>query len=1011
MDLRRSLRAVRSLNDLPAVVATLEHHPTWEPVPNEAWTSPKSHGFTVFAVGRTGEVPWLGLESNVPEQDAVTLARHIHRRGKVALVFALDSRSRRLTVAVAFENCPSIDLDLGNPDGDSLASLLRLAGGSGSSSLAFGVRAADALSTEPVSRRFFRQFRATLDRMSAGLPGRMRPEDRHAVVLLQLTRVLFLYFIQVKGWLAGRERFLAEEVDRCLSRGRRIQRDILRPLFFGTLNQAPDARSAAALNFGAIPFLNGGLFEPHPLERQYTSDIPNQLWQEAFDGLFERFHFTVSEGAESGRVAPDMLGRVFEGVMSPESRRASGTFYTPAALVDRILDAALTALLTSRLGCAEAEAERRWRDPDPATADILSRVTLLDPAAGSGAFLLRALERLAGCRLKRTGTVTEQKRQILRRNLFGVDRNASAVRLTELRLWLAVIADDPTERPERVAPLPNLDCLIRQGDSLFDPIGWASTSPAARPSAEQAAELSRLRQEVITISGARKGPLMRRLREAESQALRQSLDMAESLNHSAIAECLQQARLRDLFGQRRGLDPELRERIDSLRRSLRDLRGAKRRLSHDGEVPWFHYQSHFADVFAEGGFDIVVGNPPWLRSEAIPLEVRRRLAGRYRWWSTRGSYGNSPDLAVAFLERAVELTRPGGIVAMLLPAKILSAGYGTAARHGLTTRTTLHVVADLTGTSEASAFDATVYPLALVTANSTPASDHLLRTSLPLTGAKRVRQSELTCGAPWILVGRGIRGVLSALEMEHPTLGEAITCHLGVKTGLNQIFLNPPSDLEPEVLRWAVRGRDVKPFRCRSRIRLLWSHDSAGYPLRKLPSRAQAYVNQHESALRARHDYQNGPPWTVFRARPAIARYRVVWPDVARRLTAAPLTTERDRQRIPLNSCYVALLKNAAQAEALASWLNSTWIGALARLSAVPASSGFARFNAQVVSRLPLPPSSLGDPLLSELALRARSGALVQEDLDDLVAKHLGLSISAQRALRAAPAFSSGNRR
>jgi hypothetical protein len=107
----------------------------------------------------------------------------------------------------------------------------------------------------------------------------------------------------------------------------------------------------------------------------------------------------------------------------------------------------------------------------------------------------------------------------------------------------------------------------------------------------------------------------------------------------------------------------------------------------------------------------------------------------------------------------------------------------------------------------------------------------------------------------------------------------------------------------------------------------------------------------------------------------------------------------------------VALLKNAAQAEALAGWLNSTWIGAVARLSAVPASSGFARFNAHVVSRLPLTPSSLGDPLLSELARGARSGELVQEELDNLVAKHLGLSISAQRALRAALAFNSGNRR
>jgi len=149
----------------------------------------------------------------------------------------------------------------------------------------------------------------------------------------------------------------------------------------------------------------------------------------------------------------------------------------------------------------------------------------------------------------------------------------------------------------------------------------------------------------------------------------------------------------------------------------------------------------------------------------------------------------------------------------------------------------------------------------------------------------------------------------------------------------------------------------------------------------------------------------------VFRARPAVARYRVVWPDLARRLTAAPLTSRLDLQCIPINSCYVAPLSQAERAEALAAWLNSTWIGALARVGAVPASSGFARFNAQVVARLPLPSSAMVDPSLSQLARRARSGAPVQQDLDTLVAKHLGLSTSAQRALRSVMAAAASHRR
>jgi N-6 DNA Methylase/Eco57I restriction-modification methylase len=999
MDLPRSLRSIQSLADVPPLVAELSHQPAWEAVPEEAWNRRGARAFKLWVVGQTGELPWFGLESRAPECDAVSLARRISRRGKVALVLALDPHAGRLCIAVAFDRCPAVELELASPPSEALASLSRLAGSPEGGALAFAARAAEAFSAEPVGRRFFREFRGTLRRMAEGICGSsdQDEDDRHAVVLLQLTRVLFLYFIQAKGWLGGRERFMAEEVDRCLSRGRQIQRDLLKPLFFGTLNQPREVRSRSALRFGLIPFLNGGLFEPHPLERQYRSDIPNRLWREAFDGLFERFHFTIAEGQPSGSVAPDMLGRVFEGVMTPDARRASGTFYTPASLVDRLLDAALIALLRDRLGCANVEADRRLRDPDPDVVRVLSQVTLLDPAAGSGAFLVRALDRLSAFGAPGCNTAV-RKRMVLQRNLFGVDRNAAAVRLTELRLWLAVVADDPADHPDQVSPLPNLDCLIRQGDSLFDPVGLDRAGGIL--GAETTAELSRLRQEVIGAAGAHKRSLVRRLRQLEARAVTHSLAAAERGHQSAVAECLQQARSRDLFGQRRGLDRELCVRLDGLRHALRGLRQAKRQVAREGEVPWFHYQSHFADVFARGGFDIVIGNPPWLRSESIPPRLRRLLTGRYRWWRLkRQTYGHSPDLAVAFVERGLELCRPHGIVAMLVPAKIATAGYGAAARHALASSTTLHVVADLTGTREAT-FDATVYPLAIVAANASPDPQHLVRTALAPPTELGVRQSELAGGGPWILAGSSVHGVVTALEHEHPPLGHTITCHLGVKTGLNRVFLNPPPDLEVEALRWAVRGRDIQAFHCRSRLKLLWTHDNGGHPAQRLPPRVTAYLKTHEAALRARRDLSSSFWWAVFRARPAVARHRVVWSDVARRLTAAALSSRYDWKFIPLNSCYLAPVSSAVRAYALAAWLNSSWVRAVARAAAVPASGGFARFNAQVVERLPFPSSAVTDRALARLARRGRSGAVVQAELDAVTARHLNLSISAQRALR-----------
>ena len=665
------------------LVAWWGHEAVWDRVPDS--------GTVVRVVGRCGEFPWLALSADDPERAGRALARRWASRGRLGGVLALAADAKRLAIAVALDGVPTVSLDLGAPDPVALGCVRRLAG-TAEQALAYAVRAAEALAGEAVGRRFYREFRSALERMAEGLPGPARAEDRRAYALLQLTRVLFLYFIQAKGWLAGRDRFLAESVDACLSRGRPLHRDLLRPLFFGTLNRPAPERGRVATSLGAIPFLNGGLFEPHPIERRLRCDVPNPIWRDAFDGLFERFHFTVAEGTGDGRIAPDMLGRVFEGVMAPDARRASGTYYTPAALVHQLLDAAFAAHVAHHLGCREAEAERRLAEHDGESIALLEQVSILDPAVGSGAFLLGALEKLGGANSAR-------RRAVLNRNLFGVDRSGTAVRLTELRLWLAVIAEDPADRADLVRPLPNLDCLIRQGDSLFEPVGDGLRLGTVEPGLAQA--LREVRHHVVTATGRDKRVQIRRLQELEVRATASALAAAEADLRESVEDLLRDGRGNNLFGERRGLEPEARTRIGRIRREIHALRRARRGVVSEREVPWFHYQCHFADVFARGGFDLVVGNPPWLRAEQVPAELRRRLAGRYRWWRGGGrGYANRPDLAVAFLERGLELAASGGHVALLVPAKLATAGYAAAARHGLTASTTLLRVADLTRRAE-----------------------------------------------------------------------------------------------------------------------------------------------------------------------------------------------------------------------------------------------------------------------------------------------------------------------
>jgi hypothetical protein len=319
-------------------------------------------------------------------------------------------------------------------------------------------------------------------------------------------------------------------------------------------------------------------------------------------------------------------------------------------------------------------------------------------------------------------------------------------------------------------------------------------------------------------------------------------------------------------------------------------------------------------------------------------------------------------------------------------------------------------VADLTG-HDAAGFEATVYPLALVARNATPPAGHAVHTSLTGASAGGIPQTQLRGGAPWILSREGAPGVAERLLRDHPALGERLSCHLGLKTGANRIFLDPPGPVEPGLLRWAVRGRDLRPFQVRPTRRLLWTHDDAGAPLARLPPGAAAHLRQYDADLRARADYVGGPPWTLFRTAAAASRHRLVWADLARRLTACALAGRRDAGLIPLNTCYVAPTASEAEAERLAAWLNSTWIRAVARLGAVPASGGFHRFTAAVVSRLPLPAAVLVDERLLAVAEAGRAGEPVQEAIDDLAAGHLALSTRERTALARLVASGAADRR
>lgn len=972
----------------------------------------------------------IAVDTTIPNESVRALARKLASAGERALAVAVGSNelaiaaprigqagsTRVLVVPLVGASPPTLQqLESLRPEGATTA-------------LGHAMRVAGSLSTEAAGERFFTAFRMTLERMAASLDRRRSQADRRMAALLALTRVLFLYFVQAKGWLDGKHDYLRTLLDNALSQRRHFHRTALHPLFFGTLNR-PLAERSGRRAPGTVPYLNGGLFEPHPVElRLGQVHFSNDLWRDAFDGLFERFRFCVREADEVDTIAPDMLGRVFERLMDGGERHQTGTFYTPETVVREIVQATIATALTGAGGLAPDVARRAVaREPlipkeAEKTRNVVRRLKVLDPAAGSGAFLLGALECLTEIRLALQRDHARRprwqlRRDILRDNLFGVDVNPIAVRLAELRLWLAVVADDPTEDIGSVTPLPNLDGVVRQGDTLLDPIGAARSflrgAVANARGAVAAVGAARLR--LFEARGPKQQPALHALRDSEKRLASIVLEHSVALTENTLRDLTAAARSRDLFGRRAGLTPSQRERHRAIKNNHSALKRALAALQ-DGAVPFFSFEVHAPDVLAAGGFTVIIGNPPWVRAERLSPDQRGTLRGRFSWWRSgilRG-YAHLPDLSVAFLQRSLELTAPGGAVGLLLPSKVATAGYGEVARQHLVRETTItyvHRVSD----RDAARFGATTYPLAVVARKHLPPTNHGVQLGFNRTDV--VAQRSLSGDGPWVLVPDRILDALEQFRQSGEPLGQVAPPALGVKTGADSLLVGIPLEQEDDLvpvqfgerrvmveqsaLRPAIRGRDAGVFEAHARRVLIWGYDERGVPASRLPRLAQQYVQRRAGRLRKRADYRSGPPWTLFRTKAALAAHRVAWPDIARQPKAVVLEEAGLPHAIPLNTCYVAPAPDRETALAIAAVLNSRWTTALTAVTADEARGGYRRINARVTAQIPIPATSKGRALLAELSARAHRGKDVSRtDVDEAVAEALSLPRSTQDALR-----------
>ena len=760
-----------------------------------------------------------------------------------------------------------------------------------------------AFSVEPVTAEFFRTYRGIFEQAEQSLPAAWNAEQKRLYTQRFFNRLMFIAFLERKGWLQFNRRSdylraLFEDYyhnDPEKRRSANFHRKRLNALFFMGLNYPggdkrsdPSYRTILSL-IGDVPYLNGGLFEKEVDDE--TAFFPDEIVARVLHDLIYAFNFTVTESTPLDvevAVDPEMLGRIFEELVT--GRHESGSYYTPKPVVQFMCRQALTGYLQTAVGqdsilshalerFVEQNDASGLKNPE-AVLNALRQVKVCDPACGSGAYLLGMLhellelrECLFAARSLDARTIYERKLEIIQNNLYGVDKDPFAVNIARLRLWLSLIVDYEGETPP---PLPNLDFKIETGDALTAPDPSGGLQPDMFRD-HQVREFVRLKNEFMSV-------------------------------HAGSQE------------------------KEKLRRQIEQLKAEIKAWAHGGQVSAlsndsFDWQVEFAEVFApsltpsltpdpspkgrgeqlpsppgrrvgdEGGFDIVLANPPYVRQELIK-ELKPALQRVYG-----DLFSGTADLYVYFYLRAYQLLKPGGTACFISSNKWLRAGYGEKLRQHLLDAQAFRLVVDF---GELPVFQTAATFPAIFLWQKQP------RGETPTLWAVVKDLQQCYAEGIWPHVRRIAETVPAAqFGKDRPRLARAQTADLrarmeasgmrlkeyvkgqiyfGIKTGLNEAFLIDQAQYDEliaadpksaEILKPLIVGDDVRRYEIHYRKRyLIWTY--IGVPIKRYPAIFE-HLKKFQSKAEARWD--KGNHWWELRAcdyYPVFEKPKIVYPDIGK---------------------------------------------------------------------------------------------------------------------------------
>jgi hypothetical protein len=543
-----------------------------------------------------------------------------------------------------------------------------------------------------------------------------------------------------QDWSGGNPRFMYQLFED-FSKPENFHSQCLTKLFFETLNTGENKRPNAVfkieglngkLNGSRVPYLNGGLFEPDPPAEQAGKnkatlkiDFPADYFKELLE-FFDQYNFTIDENSPDDHevgIDPEMLGHIFENLL--EDNRDKGAFYTPKEIVQYMCKESLIQyLLNTFQEQKDIEQFIRFHTVSPLLAEKenavllnkkLDDIKVCDPAIGSGAFPIGMLQEIFEAKrfiypylkTNKDFKPAEVKKNIIQNSIYGVDLEKGAVDIAQLRFWLSLVVDELNPHP-----LPNLDYKIMQGNSLlehFEGIELGKVALFEEPkvriieptlfeepkadygfSKENRTNIKELISDYFKVEEkAQKTSIHKQIDSIVMDHIDKSLEFFENKLLIEIATYekqlesktsnLSQAQ-KDQYFQK---SKEVKE-IEKRQAQLQSKTAARKRLlefENTDERPYFLWHLYFMDVFEKGGFDVMIGNPPYIQLQKMGKETDILQDAGFETFARTG------DIYCLFYEKGIDLLKKNeGVLSYITSNTWMRTKFGESLRDYFTSK-------------------------------------------------------------------------------------------------------------------------------------------------------------------------------------------------------------------------------------------------------------------------------------------------------------------------------------